>query len=52
MTQYLTEFLPNLDGDLQSIRKLTRKKKDDEWNWSEKREESLQEVKKNMHREH
>ena len=32
MVQYLSRFLPNLSGDLEPIRELTRN--DHEWNWS------------------
>ncbi|CAB3995988.1 Hypothetical predicted protein [Paramuricea clavata] len=46
MIQYLAKFLPNLAGDLQPIRELT--KKDVEWNWSTECQEAFQKVKEKI----
>jgi hypothetical protein len=46
MIQYLAKFLPNLAGDLQPIRELT--KKDVEWNWSTECQEAFQKVKERI----
>ena len=43
MIQYLAKFLPNLAGELQPIRELT--KKDAVWNWSDSCEKAFQQVK-------
>ena len=46
MVQYLSRFLPNLSGDLEPIRELTRK--DHEWNWSSECDEALTLLKTKM----
>ena len=46
MVQYLSRFLPNLSGDLELIRELTRK--DHEWNWSSESDEALTLLKTKM----
>ena len=46
MVQYLARFLPNLENDLEPIRKLTSK--GEEWNWSAECEAVIQIVKEKI----
>ena len=46
LVRYLAKFMPNLAGDLEPIRALT--KKDSVWNWSRKCDEALNAVKRKV----